>query len=881
MPRRAADRFTIASFPQPVQLDPNFAETTWATLEHAITEINKRNTSNLSFEKLYRYSYNMVLHKHGEFLYSRLTRLQTEHLQGVAALIRAADAPAFLPELLRQWSWFELSLAHVRDVLMYMDRHYVKARQQKTVYELGISLFRDVVVSHSSILPRLSQTLLTNIDRERNGEAIDAPLMRSVTRMLAQLGEYDSGTSVYASVFEDSFLDRTRQFYAREATLYLSETTCSDYLRKASQRMTEERVRVETYLESQTAPKVRAVAERELLSRYMNRLIDMDNSGLVSMLRHDRLSDLRLMYTLFREIDDGEDAMRATVKREVLERGTEIVRDAKHAGDPVSMIGAVLSLKEKYEFVLRTALAIPGTQGGALGAISGSSASHVGGSSAGMMSVVGGSTGMVIGLHGGSSLAGEAGGSLGVGATGGVSASAFVGGAGNTVGSASSGVGLSSVVDGTVYTRDFGAGSSSSSGGASASAAGGASSSGVAVPKISITVGDADKKFVSSVNEAFERFLNSFAEAAEYLSLYVDKLLRKDFKGSSDDEVESKLDSVMTLFRYLHEKDAFQRYYQQHLTKRLLHTKAVSSDAERSFIAKMKMGCGYMYTSKMEVMFNDVKTSEETTAAFKERVETERVNMHGVDVSVSVLTTMSWPISKHVKMNLPIGLRSCVSRFEEFYYGKHEGRVLTWHTELATADVRGRFGLKRGGGAGSEREYDFASVPAYLMCILMLFNDSDTMTCKEILEATEIPEGELTRHLQSLSLAKYRVLRKEPREKEVKLTDRFSVNDDFTSKSRRIKLQVVSARKEDETEKSQTRSRIDDDRRPVIDTVIVRVMKSRKVLEHNKLIVEVTNMLSSRFEPNPVEIKKRIESLVEREYLERQQDKRQIYQYVA
>ena len=58
-------------------------------------------------------------------------------------------------------------------------------------------------------------------------------------------------------------------------------------------------------------------------------------------------------------------------------------------------------------------------------------------------------------------------------------------------------------------------------------------------------------------------------------------------------------------------------------------------------------------------------------------------------------------------------------------------------------------------------------------------------------------------------------------------------------------------------------------------------MKHRKVLDHNKLIVEVTNMLSSRFEPNPQEIKKRIKSLVEREYLERQQDKRQVYQYVA
>ena len=65
----------------------------------------------------------------------------------------------------------------------------------------------------------------------------------------------------------------------------------------------------------------------------------------------------------------------------------------------------------------------------------------------------------------------------------------------------------------------------------------------------------------------------------------------------------------MMLFRYLQEKDIFEKYYKQHLAKRLLSGKVVSDDAERAMLVKLKTECGYQFTSKLESMFNDVKTS--------------------------------------------------------------------------------------------------------------------------------------------------------------------------------------------------------------------------------------------------------------------------------
>ena len=48
-----------------------------------------------------------------------------------------------------------------------------------------------------------------------------------------------------------------------------------------------------------------------------------------------------------------------------------------------------------------------------------------------------------------------------------------------------------------------------------------------------------------------------------------------------------------------------------------------------------------------------------------------------------------------------------------------------------------------------------------------------------------------------------------------------------------------------------------------VQACIVRIMKDRKRCGHNDLINEVTRQLSSRFHPNPLDIKKRIENLIE------------------
>eukprot|EP00879_Flechtneria_rotunda_P001881 GHRR01002052.1.p1 GENE.GHRR01002052.1~~GHRR01002052.1.p1 ORF type:complete len:737 (+),score=264.98 GHRR01002052.1:271-2481(+) len=382
-----------------------------------------------------------------------------------------------------------------------------------------------------------------------------------------------------------------------------------------------------------------------------------------------------------------------------------------------------------------------------------------------------------------------------------------------------------------------------------------------------------DKTFRNTLNQSFEAFINQQQRSPEFISLFIDDRLRKGVKGANEGDMDVMLDKVMALFRYLQEKDVFEKYYKQHLAKRLLSGRTVSDDAERNMLVKLKTECGYQFTSKLESMFTDIRTSRDMMADFKAKLAQTGQEVP-LDLSVQVLTTGSWPTQSSAKCVLPSQLDAACEVFKKYYTDTHSGRRLSWQTNMGTADLKAMF-------QGGKEKHEL-TVSTYQMVILLLFNDAEQLSYREIAEATEITAPDLKRSLQSLACAKGKnVLRKEPMSKEVEETDMFSFNDTFTSKLYKIKIGTISAQKEGEQEKLETRHKVEEDRKPQIEAAIVRIMKARKRLDHNAVVSEVTRQLAARFLPNPAVIKKRIESLIEREFLERDPNDRKVYVYLA
>ena len=66
------------------------------------------------------------------------------------------------------------------------------------------------------------------------------------------------------------------------------------------------------------------------------------------------------------------------------------------------------------------------------------------------------------------------------------------------------------------------------------------------------------------------------------------------------------------------------------------------------------------------------------------------------------------------------------------------------------------------------------------------------------------------------------------------------------------------------------------------DLLTLPTSRQRKELSHQTLVTETIQQLLSRFKPDPLMIKQRIEGLIERDYLERVEDKEPAaYRYLA
>mmetsp|Transcript_13793 Transcript_13793/g.11747 ORF Transcript_13793/g.11747 Transcript_13793/m.11747 type:complete len:181 (+) Transcript_13793:1815-2357(+) len=171
------------------------------------------------------------------------------------------------------------------------------------------------------------------------------------------------------------------------------------------------------------------------------------------------------------------------------------------------------------------------------------------------------------------------------------------------------------------------------------------------------------------------------------------------------------------------------------------------------------------------------------------------------------------------------------------------------------------------------------------MSILLLFNDGDRITYGEIKDKLGFPDGqkdlwEAMRYftLKLKILIREKQVSKEEEKKPAADDEYFAINDKF--KSERLKINCVpnlGARRE-ATKTEDTSSEVMKEREFVIDASIVRIMKSRREMSLLDLQQE-TKKLISLFVPDPKMVKKRIDSLMERDYLERHPDKMSVFIY--
>ncbi|CAF1052407.1 unnamed protein product [Rotaria sp. Silwood1] len=367
-------------------------------------------------------------------------------------------------------------------------------------------------------------------------------------------------------------------------------------------------------------------------------------------------------------------------------------------------------------------------------------------------------------------------------------------------------------------------------------------------------------------------------KSSELLARYCDIILRKGNR-SEQNEVEEKINQIMIVFNYIQDKDIFQKFYGRLLAKRLVDQLSASDDYEESLISKLGATCGFEYASKLQRMFQDIRLSTSLIKEYKTYCENKQ-SIRIFDFSVMVLTSNSWPFTVPAMFNLPTELESILKDFERFYLNRFNGRQLKClfqysKGELQTVYTKPKYTLQ---------------VSTYQMAVLLLFNKFDNMTVQQILDTTQISSESFEPVL--FNLLKNKVLtcaginadtlNENLNQSGITTNSIIEINQKLYST--RIKINLVKLTGPAAPNPIDSRpiyASINEDRKIVIQAAIVRIMKMRKQLKHALLVQEVIQQLSSRFKPEIPIIKQCIDLLIEKEYLERDSNERDLFRYLA
>lgn len=437
-----------------------------------------------------------------------------------------------------------------------------------------------------------------------------------------------------------------------------------------------------------------------------------------------------------------------------------------------------------------------------------------------------------------------------------------------------------------------------------------------------------DSAFLTTMDQAYKEVVNAttlcddYTLGPELMARHSDGLLRKGTTALSESDLDTKLNQLVNVFKYVDDKDIFQTVYSKLLAKRLINASSVSDDTERAMIAMLKPVCSSEFILRVQKMFTDIQLSKEVSEKFRSFVEgqaapvqegTQKVNSEAVegeapakseshqlvrptaqlDFSVFVLTTGSWPLQEQQSsFNMPEAISEYLNSFAAFYASLHTGRKLNWLYSLHRGEIRYL----------ARKKYDI-SASAFQIGALLAF-DSDgaaVLSVDQMTIALGLPPSEtisIVRNLLDCKLLMFAEAESasssHPKEEEVSKpsskknavqifgTSQLQLNPSFANKKIKFKLPPPAPTDSAKAAaQAAAKEEIDGDRSQFLQAVIVRTMKTRKTLSHTQLVQEVLDQCKSRFRANVVIIKRQIDSLIEMEYLMRSKDKSDVYQYCA
>merc|ERR1719361_399642 len=384
---------------------------------------------------------------------------------------------------------------------------------------------------------------------------------------------------------------------------------------------------------------------------------------------------------------------------------------------------------------------------------------------------------------------------------------------------------------------------------------------------------DNDALIGRALKEAFEEFINKTNYVVRYLAKYAHSFMIKGgpAEGLTDGEKEEQMNHIRMIYGYIRDKDVFEREYQLFLSHRLLNGTSASDALEQKMIGLLKSESGYHWAQKLEDMFKDMQTSK---VVMQEFLRDNRQHFT-YSVNVNICEYGKWPETidqkKMQAMHAPQEMDELYMRLKTFYENKHAGRKFFIRWDKGGGEAVVTFGKKK-----IEKILIFKST--YQIMIMLCFNKKNPQgkpiwKYSQLQEMLGIPDADLQTAILPLIHPNIKVLEKKPGGKKIEPGHMFRLNGKFANPKKKIVIPIFHQVKTS-TQEAQIPQEIAQQRRHQMDAAIVRIMKARRQFMVIELLGEVIQQLQARFQPDPKQIKKRIEVLISQDYLERDEDDR-------
>ena len=378
------------------------------------------------------------------------------------------------------------------------------------------------------------------------------------------------------------------------------------------------------------------------------------------------------------------------------------------------------------------------------------------------------------------------------------------------------------------------------------------------------------------------------SKCPELLANFCDLLFRKSSlsKKMISEEMKQKAEEIVTIMKYVKNKDVFMRYYKTHLARRLILQTSADSEIEENMIIWLRdVGIPAEYVSMLQRMFWDIRVSLDFNNDFKD-AHKEKNEFLTNAVNLNILNASAWARSSaRVPVTLPTEIAENIPPLEEFYTKRHNGRKLQWYHVMSNGTINfvndvGKFELE---------------VTTFQMSVLFLWNEipKEKISFESLQMSTELPESELKRALFSLTMnpkLKHQVLLCSPPVKnpnEFKTETQFWINQKFGivkggKLQKRGKMNLIGKLQlNSEANKMEDEGAIVELRKYRVQEAIVKIMKMRKTIENGQLWTELIDLLKNQFVPSKTIVKEQIEWLIGNKYMKRDPTKLGAFIYMA